>query len=516
MSKNSTLIRRIVTGLLKKSIRNIDGIDLEGNTRKLLEVTGLLQLVIVFLISSSCGNQRAIDEPSGPNIIMFLVDDLGWRDVGFMGSTFYETPNIDDLAAQGMVFTNAYANAPNCAPSRACILSGLYPPRHGVYTVGKSDRGKAANRKLVPVKNQTVLNGDFFTIAKRLKQAGYRTCHIGKWHLGNDSLTSPQAQGFDVNIGGNHAGHPKSYFSPYKNQNLNDGPPGEYLTDRLTDEALQFIDESKDDQFFLFLSHYAVHTPLQGKKHQVEKYRGKEILDEQDNATYAAMIESTDESLGRLVNKLQDLGLDKNTLLIFFSDNGGHGGVTSNAPLRGSKGMMYEGGIRVPMIAWWPENIKAGTQCDEPVIGIDFYPTFLDAASIKVADMKPDGKSLLPLFLEDNEAFTRDALYWHFPAYLEGYKTIRHPENLVDGIWRATPSAAIRAGDWKLIEYFDDGRYQLFNLENDPGEQIDLAETHPEKAMELLNKMEDWRQHTMAKMPEKIISDDTGTKKNTP
>ena len=471
---------------------------------KTLKKSLLLTLSIVFLFFFSCHNP---DKPScsdKPNIILFLVDDLGWRDTGFMGSKYYETPNIDKLAEGGMIFTNAYANAPNCAPSRACIMSGLYPPRHGVYTVGNSDRGKAADRNLVPVKNKTVLEGDFITIAERLKHAGYATCHIGKWHLGDDSLTSPEAQGFDVNTGGNHAGHPKSYFSPYRNPNLKDGPPGEYLTDRLTDEALRFIDQNKENPFFLYFSHYSVHTPLQGKKPLVEKYRDKAVVDEQDNATYAAMVASTDESLGRLVERLQDLGLDKNTLLIFFSDNGGHGGATSNLPLRGSKGMMYEGGIRVPMIAWWPGKIKAGAECAEPIIGLDFYPTFMDVANIKVDDLNLDGKNILPLFFQENQNLGRDALYWHFPAYLEGYKNIKHPENLVDGVWRATPSGAIRSGDWKLIEYFDDGRYQLFNLDTDIGEQIDLAKIHPEKVKELQNKLYEWRKQTNAKMPENI------------
>ncbi|MGB2823060.1 MAG: sulfatase, partial [Phycisphaerae bacterium] len=272
-----------------------------------------------------------------PNIIRNFIDDLGWRDVSFMGSKFYETPNIDRLASGGMVFTRAYANAPNCAPTRACLMSGQYTPRNGVYTVGSSERGQSRFRKLIPIKNNTILDAKVVTIAEALKPAGYITASMGKWHLG-DGETGPVGQGFDVNVGGNTAGNPRGYFSPYRNKDLPDGPKGEYLTDRLTDEALKFIEASRDRPFFLYLTHYAVHTPIQAKKDLIAKYKGKKPDGGQNNAAYAAMIESTDQGVGRIMDKLDELKLADDTVVVFFSDNGGYGGVTSMAPLRGAKG----------------------------------------------------------------------------------------------------------------------------------------------------------------------------------
>ena len=458
----------------------------------------------VLVLFTSCNMVSEKDVTTDrPNIILFLVDDLGWSDVGFMGSDFYETPNIDKLANEGMVFTNAYANCSNCAPTRASLLSGLYTPRHGVYTVGSSERGADSNRKIVPVENKKFLASDFTTVSEVLKEGGYKTCHIGKWHLENDSTTTPEAQGFDVNIGGNHQGHPKSYFSPYKNPNLKDGDVNEYLTDRLTDEAINFIDKNHKNPFFINFSLYAVHTPIQAKDSLIDKYKNKNVSDEQDNPYYAAMIESVDVNLGRLVKKIRDLKLEENTIILFFSDNGGLGRVTSNAPLRGSKGMMYEGGIREPMIAWWPETIKENSSCDEPVMGIDFFPTFLKIAGISRDDVEVDGEDLTPLLLSLQETVNREALYWHFPAYLEGYKNMKHPENLINGIWRSTPCGAIRAGDWKLIEYFEDGNCELFNLKNDLEESKNLAESHSEKKEELLNMLHKWQKQVDADMPTK-------------
>jgi arylsulfatase A-like enzyme len=439
------------------------------------------------------------EDPS-PNIILFLVDDLGWRDAGFMGSSYYETPHMDQLAEAGMVFTSAYANAANCAPTRASLMSGLYPPRHGIYTVNNPDRGKASKRKLIPEKNNTVLSGDFITMAEALRQSGYSTCHVGKWHLGDGELTSPEGQGFDVNIGGNHSGHPAGgYFSPYKNPQLEDGPEGEYLTDRLTDEALAFIEAQKDDPFFLYFAHYAVHTPIQAKAEYTEAYLGKTADRGQDNATYASMIQSTDESLGRLIAKLDELDIAENTLVVFFSDNGGLGHVTSCLPLKGAKGMMYEGGIRVPMICWWPGRIDKGTRCDVPVMGMDFYPTFLEIAGADPSAYGLDGISLAPLIFQEGIP-EREAIYWHFPAYLQGSVKTKYPENLVKG-WRAVPSGAIRKGDWKLIEDFEDKTHALYNLAEDIGETEDLSQKFPEKAAELLEDLIDWRRRTGAPVP---------------
>jgi arylsulfatase A-like enzyme len=445
--------------------------------------------------------RTAADTSRTPNFVFILVDDMGWRDVGFMGSRYYETPNIDRLAAQGMVFTDAYANAPNCAPTRACLLSGQYGPRHGVYTVDTSARGSAAGRKLIPVTNRTTLPAEIITLAEALRPAGYRSASMGKWHLGVDPDSGPVAQGFDVNVAGNLAGNPSSYFSPYRNKNLPDGPKGEYLTDRLTEEALAFIEANRANPFFLYLPHYAVHTPIQAKQELVAKYKKKPPDGGQGNPEYAAMIESVDQGVGAILAKLDQLGLADNTVVVFFSDNGGVGGyrelgiaggeITSNRPLRGGKGMLYEGGIREPTIVRWPAKVKAGTRCATPVIGLDFYPTFLEIAG---AEKKPgqilDGESLVPL-LTGTGTLKRDAIFWHFPAYLQGGK----------GTWRTTPAGAIRSGDWKLIEFFEDNRLELYNLADDIGEAADLAEKMPEKAKELHDRLVAWRKAVNAPVP---------------
>jgi arylsulfatase A-like enzyme len=325
-----------------------------------------------------------------PNIVFFFIDDMGWTDLGFMGSEYYETPNIDRLAGEGMVFTDAYANAPNCAPSRACLMSGQYGPRHGIFTVGDPKRGNHPFRKLEPVPNKTVLADRFITIAESLKTNGYVSASMGKWHLGAD----PRSQGFDVNIAGKEWGSPSGggYHSPYRYPNLVQKEKGEYLTDRLTQEAEKFIEANKDESFFLYLTHYAVHTPIQAKDELTAKYEKKPKSEHHKNAKYAAMVESVDDSVGAVLKKLDELKLAENTVVFFFSDNGGFGGATSNHPLRGSKGMLYEGGIREPMIVKWPGVTKPGSRCNEPVIGIDYYPTFLEITGTKSpADYTLDG-----------------------------------------------------------------------------------------------------------------------------
>jgi len=431
-----------------------------------------------------------------PSFVFILIDDMGWKDVGFMGSRYYETPYIDRLAGQGMVFTNAYANAPNCAPTRACLMSGQYAPRHGVYTVGTSARGSSHLRKLVPIKNTTTLRADIVTVAEALKSAGYVSASMGKWHLGNDPALGPTGQGFDVNIGGNIAGHPRSYFSPYRNKDLKDGPRGEYLTDRLTDEALRFIEANRARPFFLYLPHYAVHTPIQAKKEMIAKYKKKESSGGQGNPTYAAMIESTDEGVGRMMRRLDELGIAGDTVVIFFSDNGGVKGITSMEPLRGGKGMLYEGGIREPMIVRWPGKVKAGSRCDVPVISIDFYPTMLAIAGAKPPRGQVlDGESIVPL-LEGAKGLKRKAVFWHFPAYLQG-----KAEGARDQHFRTRPGAVVRMGDWKLIEYFEDGTLELYNLKDDIGETKNLARKMPDKAKELHRVMLDWRRSVNAPVP---------------
>ncbi len=437
-------------------------------------------------------------KPGGgkPNILFILIDDMGWRDVGFMGSKFYLTPNIDRLASRGMVFTRAYANAPNCAPTRACLMSGQYTPRHGVYTVGNSDRGQTQRRKLIPIANTTTLNPKIVTLGESLKAAGYVTASMGKWHLGNDEQTCPEAQGFDVNVGGTARGHPQGYFSPYHNAKLPDGPKGEYLTDRLTDEAIKFISGNADGPrpFFLYLPHYAVHTPIQAKPEKIAKYKSRPADRGQDNATYAAMIESTDDGVGRILAKLDELKIADNTLVVFFSDNGGHGGVTSNAPLRGAKGMLYEGGIREPMIVRWPGKVKPGAKCDEAVIGVDFYPTLLDVAGAPApAGQVLDGVSIVKLMTE-GKSLGREAIFWHFPCYLQGSQP--------DG-FRTRPAGAIQMGDFKLIEFFEDGRLELYNVAEDIGETKDLAATMPDKTRQLHDALIAWRKKVNAPVPTK-------------
>jgi len=428
-----------------------------------------------------------------PNVVFFLIDDLGWTDVSFMGSKYYETPHVDRLASEGMVFHSAYANAPNCAPSRACLMSGQYTPRHGVFTVGDSKRGNAQFRKLEPTKNTTTLADRFVTIGESLQASGYTTATMGKWHLGKD----PTTQGFDVNIAGREWGSPSGggYHSPYKYPNLVTEKPGEYLTDRLGQEACQFIETNKDKPFFLYLTHYAVHTPIQAKKSLAAKYNAKQPVGGHKNASYAAMIESMDDSIGAVLGKLEALKLTEKTIVIFFSDNGGHGGVTSNAPLRGSKGMLYEGGIREPLVIKWPGVTVSGSTSDEPVIGVDLYPTLLEATgSAKPKDYLLDGQSLVPLLKESTASLNRPALFWHFPCYLQGY-TPRH------GPFRTTPAGAIRMGDWKLIEYFEDNTLELYHLKNDLGEKNNLAQQMPEKTRELHQALQTWRKEVKAPVP---------------
>jgi len=428
-----------------------------------------------------------------PNVVLIYIDDFGWRDVGFNGTNFYETPNADRIAREGMNFRSAYSNAPNCAPSRACLMSGLYSPRHGVYTVANSDRGKAALRKIIPMKNTTVLADEFVTLAEALKAGGYKTATMGKWHLGDD----PTTQGFDINIAGREWGSPSGggYHSPYKYPNLVNRKKGEYLTDRLGNEAANFIEANKERSFFLCLTHYAVHTPIQAKPELTAKYEQKAPTDKQTNAKYAAMIESMDDSVGTVLDTLDRLKLADNTIVIFYADNGGHGGVTSNAPLRGSKGMLYEGGIRVPMAVRWPGVVKSGTTSDEPVIGIDLYPTLLEATQTKLPPrVKLDGTSLLPLFSDAGASLFRPAIYWHFPAYLQGY-TKRH------GPFRTTPAGAIRMGDWKLIEYFEDGALELYNLAEDIGEEQNLTKREAKRTAEMHSIMKAWRRATNAPVP---------------
>ncbi|MBI1311318.1 sulfatase-like hydrolase/transferase [bacterium] len=437
----------------------------------------------------------AENRPTKPNILFFFIDDLGWADLGCMGSDFYETPNIDRLAAESLVFTDAYACAPNCAPSRACLMSGQYTPRHGIFTVGDPRRGNNRFRKLEPIENKTVLADKFITIAEALKSNGYTSASMGKWHLGAD----PTTQGFDVNIAGREWGSPSGggYHSPFRYPNLNNDKPGDYLTDALTREACRFIGENRERPFFLYLTHYAVHTPIQAKDDLTAKYQKKTPGKHQKNAKYAAMIESVDDSVGAVLQKLDELKLSGDTLVIFYSDNGGFGGATSNHPLRGAKGMLYEGGIREPLIVRLPGVTQPGTRCSEPVIGVDFYPTLLDLTGTKRPDdYQLDGESFAPLLSKPNAKLNREAIFWHFPCYLQGSGD---PHG---GPFRTTPAGAIRKGDWKLIEWFETGRLELYNLAEDLSETQDRSDSDPQKRQELVAAMQAWRQQVGAPIPD--------------
>jgi arylsulfatase A-like enzyme len=417
-----------------------------------------------------------------PNFVFFLIDDMGWMDLACQGSKFYETPHVDRLAAQGMRFTNAYAACPVCSPTRASILTGKYPARlHLTDWIAGSNRPFAKLRipdwtKYLPLEEMT--------LAEALKPAGYASASIGKWHLGNAEYW-PDKQGFDVNFAGCQMGQPPSYFAPYKIPTVPSAPDGEYLTDRLAEEAVKFIEANKDRPFFLYLPHYAVHSPLMAKKEIIEKYQAKaRPEDAQRNATYAAMIQSVDDSVGKVCAALERLGLAGRTVVFFMSDNGGVAGTTSNAPLRAGKGTLYEGGIREPMIVRWPGVVKPGTTCDAVVTSVDFYPTILTMAGIMwESDGRLDGLNIIPLLLGTGVP-KREAVYWHYPHY---HNTL--------------PGGAIRAGDWKLIEYFEDGRVELYNLKDDLSETKDLAAAMPDKAAELRKKLADWRASVGAQMP---------------
>jgi arylsulfatase A-like enzyme len=430
-----------------------------------------------------------------PNIVFILADDLGWTDVGCMGSKYYETPAIDRLAREGMKFTSYYS-CQNCAPTRAALLSGQYAPRTGVYTVGSLERGQARFRTMdVPV-NQTRLPLDRVTVAQVLKDAGYHTALFGKWHLGEQGDYHPSRRGFDeavVSMG--------RHFD-FRTTPKVAVPPGAYLADFLTDQAIRFIEKNKDHPFFLYLPHFAVHSPYQAKKELVAKYEKKKPVGGHHDPVYAAMIDSVDQSVGRILAKLDELQLTDNTVVLFSSDNGGVGGyeaagvrarsVTDNAPLRGGKGMLYEGGIRTPLLVRWPGVIQPGSVCEEPAIHVDLFPTFVELAGAKTPAQPLDGISLLPVWKDARAKLSREAIYMHFPGYLQA----RGP-----GQWRTTPVGAIRAGNFKLLEFFEDGRIELYNIKEDISEKKDLKSQMPEKAQELQRKLAAWRDRVHAAMP---------------
>jgi arylsulfatase A-like enzyme len=437
-----------------------------------------------------CGTALSAEKP---NIVLIVIDDLGQRDLGCYGSTFYKTPNVDRLARQGLRFTDFYAACPVCSPTRASILTGRYPQRMNItdWIPGRPNR---PDQRLLQPKIRNELPLEEVTIAEALKSHGYTTAMIGKWHLGGRGF-EPQKQGFDINIGGDQTGSPRSYFAPFGNKQgmipgLEKAEAGEYLTDRLAAEAEKFIEAHKDRPFFLYLPHYAVHTPLRAKQAMIDHYKVKPKAGSQSNPVYAAMVESMDEAVGRVLKKLDDLKLTDNTLVIFTSDNGGLAtteggptGATFNAPLREGKGFLYEGGVRVVCIMRWPGPIKPGTTTDQLACSIDFFDTILQATGT-TSSAKRDGVSLLPIVR--GEKLKQRSIYWHYPHYAnQGGK----------------PGGAVRFGDYKLIEFYEDGRRELFNVKKDPSESHNRTGENDTLAVELAAELAHWRKEVGAKMP---------------
>jgi len=428
------------------------------------------------------------------NFVFILIDDLGWTDVGCYGSRFYETPAVDRLAKMGVRFTNGYAACTVCSPTRVSILTGKYPAR--VHLTDWISGHKRPRAKLRVPDWTMYMKKEEVTLAEALKPGGYATGFIGKWHLGPREEYWPKSQGFDVNIGGYSRGAPPSYFAPYRIPTMADGPKGEYLTDRHAADAETFLEAHKDRPFLLYLSMYAVHTPLQAKKELIARYQAKADADPtslQRHPVYGGMVHSMDECVGRVIRKLEELKLLDRTAIFFTGDNGGLIGnprrpITSNAPLRAGKGSSYEGGVREPFVVYVPGVTKPGSVCGEPVISIDFYPTILELAGVPgdaKHNRRVDGVSLVPI-LRGATKLDRDAVYWHYPHY--------HPGG-------ATPYGAIRQRDWKLIEFFEDMHVELYNLREDIGEKNDLAPKMPDKAAELRGKLHEWRRAVDAQMP---------------
>ncbi|WP_448248498.1 sulfatase [Thalassotalea agariperforans] len=461
-----------------------------------------LSLISTVILMTACGNKPTqtnlapMEDASKPNIIMIVIDDLGWSDVGYNQTTdHFETPNVDALAQEGLVFDQAYAGAANCAPSRAVLMSGQYGPRHGVYTVSPSARGNAKARKLIPIKNKRGISTEVITIAESLKTAGYATGNFGKWHLGAD----PDQQGFDVNVAGSHQGMTFHYFSPYKLPNIKDGPEGEYLTERLTNEVIDWVKSTKDKPFFAYVPYYTVHTPYQAVLDKVNKYHAKGIKDKKQ-ATYAAMVEHMDDNVGRILAMLASENLADNTLVIFTSDNGGYRMSSFPTPLRGGKGSYYDGGLRVPLIVRWPEKIKAGLD-HTPVVNADFYPTLVNLAKAELPNQVLDGVDLSAHLLGKEKIANRD-LFWHFPVYLQAHHA--PTDQGQDPLFRTRPGSSIRSGDWKLIQYFENNEFELYNLANDISEQHNLAKQKPNKVAELKAKLQAWQQQTGADIPTEL------------
>lgn len=445
----------------------------------------MMAIGFTLLVSSATAAERK------PNVVFFLVDDFGWGALSCMGSEFHETPNIDKLAKRGMSFTNGYAACTVCSPSRAAILTGCYPGRLHL-TDWIAGHNKPTAKLAIPDWNMKI-DHERIVLPEALKEAGYATCFIGKWHLmpinepQNMKDHFPESHGFDSNIGGREWGQPKGkgkYFFPWDMPNVEGGKEGDYLTDKLTDYAVDFIDKKKADPFLLYFSYYTVHGPLMGKPEIVEKYKEKQKNGtyKEKNPVYAAMVQSLDESVGRVIAKLEAEGVIDNTIIIFTGDNGADANVYCGG-LKNFKAFAHEGGVREPFFVAGP-GIKPGSTCDVPVIGTDFYPTILDMAGLPLKpDQHNDGVSIKPLLTQTGKIAQR-SLYWHYPHY-----------------HRTKPYGAVRNGNYKLIEFFEDGALELYDLQKDISETTNLASSMPEKAAELLKELQTWRTSVNAQMP---------------
>ncbi|WP_084696451.1 sulfatase [Maribacter thermophilus] len=481
----------------------------------------VIVVLVMYAILVSCKSNTPKDSVNRPNVVLIVTDDLGWMDVSYNGSSFYETPNIDALAKESVRFINGYASSPVCSPSRASIQTGMYPTNVDVtnWIPGRAaNKGAEKENRWLSNVTEDKLHLKYTTIAEVLKSKDYTTCFIGKWHLGETEDLWPENQGYDINIGGAGKGHPNlnrengvhGYFSPYGNPRLSDGKEGEYLTDRLGDETVAFMEKNKDKSFFVNLSFYQVHTPLQAKSEYVSQYQekrkslGRDTLNELDfnpkwkagnyinrtfkerfvqaHPTYAAMVKSMDENVGKVVEKLKSLDLYDNTIIVFTSDNGGlstvNGSPTSNVPLRGGKGWLYEGGVRVPFFIKRAGNIKGGEISNTMVSSIDIFPTILSEVGIEYPH-KVDGINVL----KDNNR--EEVLYWHYPHY---------------GNQGGNPGSAIRKGKYKLIHDFETGEKLLFDLENDLSEKHNLYQELPILAASLYSQLDEWRIRNNAKM----------------
>jgi arylsulfatase A-like enzyme len=455
------------------------GFRIESHTigtmlRRLLAIAGLIA-------SLACATAPPETKPL--NVVFILVDDMGYADVEPFGNTYHLTPNISKLSNEGMRFTAGYAAAPNCSPTRGSILTGKWPARTGVTQYLPGNHLPWA--KLIQVELPDGMPLEEIMLAQPLKAAGYATASMGKWHLGGGEYL-PERRGFDLNFGGGAWGHHKTMFAPFGNPDVPGDPPGQYLTDRLAAEAENFIAANRDKPFFLYLPLYAVHSPIEAKPDLIAHYDGLADPTGRNNKTYAAMVEGVDQLVGRVLQKLEETGAAGNTAVFFFSDNGGVEGRAFNGGFRRGKGWVYEAGIREPLLVKWPGVAAPGSVCETPVSSVDFYPTILEMTGVNdLAGHASDGASLAPL-LKQSGALDRDTLYWHYPHYSNA---------------GSPPAGAIREGDWKLIEFFEDSHTELYSLADDPSESQDRAAEMPEKTEALLAKLVSWRESVNAKMP---------------